>query len=908
MNDEQSYYFLEIPIDDPNKVMDLIGKAGLKEELETGPTWLHAYLGQSLKNLVAEEIFLVKDNTIWQWDEIVHQEYQSDPEAADRLLKSLGIPEDVHIPVFRLTDESMAPVIDVELYAIYPEGNNVRISDELRKLGVYRPGSLRDEWLDETNINDRAEELLYVRDNRILQPEEYEKIDLKKIPVYMLDDLTVLQHAKDIASVLDKRNSQNNFITLPFERRTMEVCVAAVRTNYDNIKHIGVLNEADILKKAYMGRISPLFDTLKNIRSWAIDIKSFYDFAGLDERCIALPDYKDLPKYGVGMEREMYDHIKAVSSDDAENQYFKKIPFSARNYLISTAAVQAYGMNLKEVPENLKTPVLIMKALENNGLALEFVRSDQLTGEMIDMALKNSNGEAIRFVPDELITKDIGLTAIGQALQNSDRDASLTGKILKAIPDAYIKVEAAEMVWQSNINRYLELYEQIFEAEKKGGLCPGMDKQQMEDLGFISTYPISFIPEERYTPLLCDMAILGNGGNIKYIPEGLRNDEIITSSLCKYGDALEFLPEEKKNYENCLAAVRGDNYALHFVPEKYLTEDLCRIAVDTGAKMFEEFETPDSISIFEKIPYPDIIKEGISLLEPHLNRDKLLEVIEKDPACLKYIPDNYKTKSFYNKAVKTNGWALEHVPEDMKTKKMCRNAKKASSDLEYAYLDIVSFVPFPDVALEYMKEAQGKIDVSDVFLSIRKDILNERLIREAIKMDPVCFRFLEDNQKSKELCVMAVQSCGATGDIFRYIPEKMKDDDICKLAIDINPNAIKWIPEDRRSAEICLRAVLDHTGNKAYVPEVVKNEKNIYSFFNRVDKYDFQPKLNYKQIIDLYNGASLIIPKIKHSGHELINMTINYNRDKNCIVCTAKQEKITPVLPKMENKNNSIKL
>jgi len=903
MENQQNYYFLEIPLDDPDKIMQNLSGLGLKEELENGPSWLRAYLEQSIKNKMVEEIFLVNNNTIWQWDETVHENYQSDPQFTAGLLKQLGIPQDVHIPVLRLTDETLEPVPDRDFYAVYPDGEAPQVIRDLTKLGLLHPTNTEGQWLTEDSIRHRDDELLYISANRVLSPGQYQGKDLAKTPVYMLDDLLKLQHVKDIAGVMDRNKSENYFRSIPFERRTMEVCVAAVRTFAGNIKQIGSLPENDVLHKAHIDKISPLFSLAKDIRPWAIGTELFLRLAALDERCVALPDYENLSKYGIGITRKDYDYIRSVSFDNSGIQRFKDIPHQERNYLISSAAVQAYGRNLREVPGDLKTPSLIMTALENDGMALEFVQAEKMTAQMLYSAIKNSHGQAIMFVPGEARTRELGLAAMEQALCNPDRDRKLTGKILEAIPDATVKLEALNMLWQSNINRYKDFYNRVFDSEKKGELLPGLDKQQMDDIVLISTYPLSFIPEERFTKLLCDMAILGNGDNIRSVPENLRDDEIVTSSLCKYGDALQHLPEEKRTYENCLAAAGSDQFALYFIPEKYLTHDLCRITVQTGAGMYEEFQNPDSIAVLEKIPYPDIVKEGIALLDPHLNRNELLDIISENPRCMQFIPDRFKTKFFYNQAVNVNGWALEYVPGEMKTKQMCRAAKDASPDLGYGHLAIVSFVPYADVALEYLKEAQSNIDVHEVFMSIPEEARDEKLIAEAVKMDLNCFHFLDDARKTRELCLMAVRLGGAQGNIFNYIPEKMWDRDFCMQAFETNPAVIAKIPAGMRTPDICLRAVLDNPDNKIYVPAEIAGGKNIYSFNNRLEKLLVEPRqLKYEDVNTLYRGGSIRIPQIKNKAGVLTDKQITYNKDLDSIICRGEKTAVRPAQPQPDQR------
>lgn len=1028
MENEQTYYFLEIPLDDPDKRMLQLGRLGLQEELENGPSWLRAYLGQSINNLMGEEIFLVSDNKIWQWNEIVHQEYRSDPYATTILLNQLGIPEDAVIPTFRLTDESLAPVIDRDFYAIYPEAEAGEVINDLRKLGLLQPDSPGNTWIREEDIQNRPDELFYVRGNRLLHPDEYEGMDLSKTPVFMLDDLVKLQHAKDIAAVMDRDKSANNFIGIPFGRRTMEVCVAAVRSHPVNLKQAGSFHETDVLRNAYTDRVSPLFDIAKGIRPWVLNLETYYRFSALDERCVALPAYKDLPEYGVGLSEKEYGQIKTVSNDDRNHQHFKEIPYEERTLLLSMAALRAYGGNLCEVPENFRTAEVIMAALENNGLALEYVNPEKMTNRIIDTALLNSHGEAIKFIPEENRTREIcmaavelsgwmlhyvpdnlkdeemcrnalkpspltgftdykvlglipyesvimetleachrdnnagfhllhaisdkdltdkiasycvlwdkectihildkgifteanekaiennwwnldylpekhrtpdlcrhagmqsvhksyeGYTIMGyiphagvcldillgakemfnvsdmmktidpkltesdvllkmiakepsladyipvlkgkddpyiqailnfpeeyrtkelciKAMENAcldkGRDRSLTGTILKAIPQTGVKIQTANVLWQQKIHSAIEFLNKISDTVKSGELLSGLGTQQQEDFLFVSNWPLTFIPEERMTQQLCNVAVLFEGDNIRSVPERLYDDEVITSMLCKYGYTLQYLPEEKKTYENCLIAVSADHRGLLAVPEKHLTEDLCRVAVQTGASFYEHFSNADSFDIFERIPYEHIVKEGIALLEPLLNKEKLTEVIAENAKNIKYIPDSYKTADFYNEAIKANGSALEHIPEGMKTKEMCLHA------------------------------------------------------------------------------------------------------------INFNPNAIGWIPENMRNSDVCLKSVMENPDNTTFVPENILKGKNIYTFYNRLEKFHIEPELSYHQIKDLFNGGSLIVPKITSGNQVLSNRIISYNKERNSIICTVKSEKIIPVIPKKEDKKNSIKL
>ena len=56
--------------------------------------------------------------------------------------------------------------------------------------------------------------------------------------------------------------------------------------------------------------------------------------------------------------------------------------------------------------------------------------------------------------------------------------------------------------------------------------------------------------------------------------------------------------------------------------------------------------------------------------------DKYIDGFINIPLIFKYIPDEFKTKEFYENAVKNDGMCLQYVPDNLKTKELCENAVK----------------------------------------------------------------------------------------------------------------------------------------------------------------------------------------------------------------------------------------
>ena len=138
-----------------------------------------------------------------------------------------------------------------------------------------------------------------------------------------------------------------------------------------------------------------------------------------------------------------------IVRDDGMNLRFMN---GRQSYDVCLAAVIQNGLSLQYVPENLKTPEIYFLALNQNGLALEFVLYQSVA---LCLVAVNQNGLALRYVFEKVMSDVICFVAVNQnglALEHvGDQSDCLCTIAVKNDPYALIYVKKA---WMTNDVRY----------------------------------------------------------------------------------------------------------------------------------------------------------------------------------------------------------------------------------------------------------------------------------------------------------------------------------------------------------------------------------------------------------------------------------------------------------------------
>ena len=239
---------------------------------------------------------------------------------------------------------------------------------------------------------------------------------------------------------------------------------------------------------------------------------------------------------------------------------------------------------------------------------------------------------------------------------------------------------------------------------------------------------LKVIAKKHLTREVCEIAVCKNGLNLKYVPEQYRDISMCMSAVRSDGGALHDVPTQillgDKGYEICLtavcndfegqtlsfvpdcylrgkegkalceAAVRANGYALEYVPKRLITKELARAAIETPFPV-KEILWPDGSClarsayrsyrpVLSLVPEKCMSEELVALsarLYPEslsyapsefVSRDLCLELVERDPMNLRYVP--MPDKKLVDSALQANPRAILAVPESMLTLKRCRDA------------------------------------------------------------------------------------------------------------------------------------------------------------------------------------------------------------------------------------------
>ena len=198
------------------------------------------------------------------------------------------------------------------------------------------------------------------------------------------------------------------------------------------------------------------------------------------------------------------------------------------------------------------------------------------------------------------------------------------------------------------------------------------------------------------------------------------------------------------------------------------------------------------MNILDRNPWKlSIVPEDLidyELLDKVLEKDGGVIEILKNRGLLHLVPDE-----LLELAVQTNGAALAHIPYNKKTERMCYNAVTGANGSG----GNLEFVPLKFRIYEICKLAlNGSID--SIF-HIPPDVMDEKM------------------------AIIAVES----GIRFREIPESLYSDDLFKIGVTKDPETLSFLPIEKRTKELCLKA-LEHFGEAFnFIPKDMINQEFI---------------------------------------------------------------------------------
>lgn len=255
---------------------------------------------------------------------------------------------------------------------------------------------------------------------------------------------------------------------------------------------------------------------------------------------------------------------------------------------ICIAAIKNNGLKIAKLTgpyEQYRTQRLCSLAVENNGLSLSFLYSEERTLDICLKALKN-NIRALAYLNAEeqmALALDPKSAKSFFLLINNFSNPNL--KLFDSNINCYSVVDkASEIVsWFSFCNLIKRLSPpMLVEIEpiicKAISLCLKTDFMQSQLPAFRSVDRIiPSLPQQVITKAICLEAIKHHWEEINYVPEDVLDLEILTSAVQINGIALKFMPakwlenmSQRPEYLNLfIEAVSNNALALQYVPDTF---------------------------------------------------------------------------------------------------------------------------------------------------------------------------------------------------------------------------------------------------------------------------------------------------------------------------------------------------
>lgn len=286
------------------------------------------------------------------------------------------------------------------------------------------------------------------------------------------------------------------------------------------------------------------------------------------------------------------------------------------------------------------------------------------------------------------------------------------------------------------------------------------------------------------------------------------------------GYAFQWLPTDLKTYEFKKMAVSTYGPALQWFTDEQ-DEELCEIAVNQrGLSILHVREDLLSEKLYEiavSKSDDDSQIDLIKIIPKKILTEKicLTSVLRKGES-LEFIPNNLKTDEICEAAVKQNYNAIQFVPKTLKNTSLYDYAlSKNYNVFKYVPSEYKTKAMCYDI-LQNTKDKQYLTQVPDKY----KD---EDMCKFMINELECSIEDIPTQMRNKELCDLLVEKNGDKyDDILKHVPLKLKTKELCLKVVQKCGMALKHVPIRLRTKEICKLAVdLDVNAYQA-VPDEYK--------------------------------------------------------------------------------------
>ena len=174
---------------------------------------------------------------------------------------------------------------------------------------------------------------------------------------------------------------------------------------------------------------------------------------------------------------------------------------------------------------------------------------------------------------------------------------------------------------------------------------------------------LRYVPDNLKTANMCNRAVEADPRCLRYVPDNLKTANMCNRAVGADPQYLRYVPDNLKTANMCSKAVeKSPRWCLEFVPDHLMTKDMCSKAVNEWAHCLQD--VPDHLKTQEMCENAVRSKDNFGGYSPWYSD------------CFKAIPKEFLTCEICEIAVTRNPYNIMYVPEDLKTQSMCDNAVK----------------------------------------------------------------------------------------------------------------------------------------------------------------------------------------------------------------------------------------
>lgn len=520
-------------------------------------------------------------------------------------------------------------------------------------------------------------------------------------------------------------------------------------------------------------------------------------------------------------EDKTYDLCFAAVKRDAIT--FRAVPKPLQDEKICQEAFKQYPDAIILFDEKFQTNDLWREAVSRN---LNVIKNIPKPYQIFDLykeaILKDPN--AIEYAPKEMRNFELCSMLFSDQLKdritpalfikylmNFEQVSALTQGEFDKLTTIAIKEDPMTMEFASN------------NVKKDLALCKEAVKKNWRVMRFL---PVNMQKEDFYLEAIdaCRESLKANWHEIQYVPDDLLDKDFVALALQKGKEAitdngyeLQYIPEKLRDYPTCLAAVKSSSSALEYVPRNICDYQICLEAVQRVSSYGEESLFKNIKKLFEtKIltvdEYQDLRNQlllkngGVLMLLAKEERDFTVcfNAIKNNPYMLRAI-ENFSEETLLNEgdfkilcseALKVNSSVISFVPKSFRTFPMYLDAVNKN-------WRVLTDIRNPEVTPSFTRE-----EINLLFIEAFKEHAYSR---------KEIFASIDNTEDAK---IIALALINEGFNVLQYIPEPLRDFDICKQAVLKNPAELANVPTDILKANNFLSEIVIQNGYALkYIPK-----------------------------------------------------------------------------------------